>query len=122
MIIGVGVDIESVERFRRMKPEVFERFLARVLTEREREYCLSKRDPYPHVAARVCAKEAFAKALGLENPWEVPFKDVEVLGKPPRLIASGRAAEILREKKSRAVHVSLSHTSEYAAAVVVIEA
>lgn len=89
MIVGVGVDVESVERFRRMRKEVFERVVRRILTEGEAEYCFAKPDPYPCVAARFCAKEAFAKALGIENPASVPFKDVEVLGKPPRLVARG---------------------------------
>jgi len=122
VIVGLGVDIESVDRFRRMRREVLLRVVKRVLTENEERYCFSRADPYPHVAARFCAKEAFAKALGFERAWLIPFKDVEVLGSPPRLTARGRAAEALREKSARSVLVSLSHTSEYAVAVVVLEA
>ncbi len=122
VIVGLGVDIESVSSFRRMRPEVFARVVARVLTEEERAYCLSRPDPYPHVAARFCAKEAFAKALGVERPARVPFRDVEVVGRPPRLRARGVAAELLAAKGVKNVHVSLSHTSEYAVAVVVLEA
>jgi len=114
--------VESVERLRRMRRSVFLRLVDRILTVREKEYCMSAPDPYPHVTARLCAKEAFAKALQLESPWRVPFKDVEILGRPPVLTARGRAAELLREKNVRRVHVSLSHTAEYAVAVVVLEA
>lgn len=122
MIVGVGVDIESVDRFRRMRREVFARIVKRVLTESEERYCLGRVDPYPHVVARFCAKEAFVKALGFDRAWLIPFKDVEVLGSPPKLVAYRRAAEALREKRVKFVHVSLAHTSEYAAAVVVLEA
>ena len=121
MIVGVGIDVESVERFRRMRREVFELVVRRVLTEGEREYCLARPDPYPCVVARFCAKEAFAKALGIERPASVPFRDVEVLGKPPKLTAKGVAAELLAKLGVDRVHVSLSHTRDYAAAVVVLE-
>jgi len=121
VIVGVGIDVESVERFRRMRREVFELVVRRVLTEGEREYCLARPDPYPCVVARFCAKEAFAKALGIERPASVPFRDVEVLGKPPKLTAKGVAAELLAKLGVDRVHVSLSHTRDYAAAVVVLE-
>ena len=121
VIVGVGIDIESVERFRKMRKEVFELVTRRVLTERERDYCFAKADPYPCVAARFCSKEAFAKALGIERPASVPFRDVEVLGKPPKLVARGVAAELLAKLGVDRVHVSISHTRDYAAAVVVLE-
>ncbi len=122
MIVGVGLDIESIERFREMRYEIFRRVASRVLTQREGADCFEKADPYPHVAARFCAKEAFVKALGLERPWLIPFKDVEVVGVPPRLEARGRAAAELRKKGVSRIHVSISHTTEYAAAVVLLEA
>jgi len=56
VIVGVGIDIESVERFRKMRKEVFELVARRVLTERERDYCFAKADPYPCVAARFSTK------------------------------------------------------------------
>ncbi|MCS7104314.1 MAG: holo-ACP synthase [Thermofilaceae archaeon] len=122
MIVGVGVDIESVDKFRRMRREVFVRVVKRVLTEREEMYCLAKLDPYPHVAARFCVKEAFVKALGVEETWSIPFKDVEVLGTPPELRAHGKAADALKKKGVSKVHASLSHTSDYVVALVLLEA
>lgn len=116
------MDIESVERFRGMRYEIFRRVASRVLTRGEEADCFRRADPYPHVAARFCAKEAFVKALGLERPWLIPFKDVEVVGVPPRLEARGRAAAELEKKGVLRVHLSISHTAEYAAAVVLLEA
>jgi len=62
-IIGVGVDIEEIERFRKKPYEKNARFFERLFTQKEIDYCLSKRFPYQHFAARFCAKEALAKAL-----------------------------------------------------------
>lgn len=121
MIVGVGIDIESVDRFRKMRAQIFDRVARRVLTVRELQYCFESADPHQCVAARFCAKEAFAKALGLPSAWRVPFRDVEVLGKPPQLSATGEAANLLRKLGVKKVHVSLSHTPSYAAAVVVLE-
>jgi phosphopantetheinyl transferase (holo-ACP synthase) len=59
--------------------------------------------------------------LGIERPASVPFRDVEVLGKPPKLVARGVAAELLAKLGVDRVHVSISHTRDYAAAVVVLE-
>lgn len=121
VIVGVGVDVVEVDRLRRMRPAVFGRFMRRVLADGEVEYCLSRRDPYQCVAARFAAKEAFVKALGLGDAWSVGFREVWVLGRPPRLSAVGRALERLRELGVSRVHVSLSHTRGVAVAVVVLE-
>jgi len=121
MIAGIGVDIESVDRFRRMAANIRERVVARVLTESEREYCMRYADPWPHVAARFCAKEAFAKSLGVENPRVIPFKDVEVVGRRPQIKARGKALKLLNDKNINKVYLSMSHTYAYAMAVVVLE-
>ena len=68
---GIGVDIESIERFSR--PEVINNklFLNRIFTKRELKYCFSKKNPAQHLAARYAGKEATFKALssiGKPNP------------------------------------------------------
>ena len=116
-IAGLGVDVEQVERVRRACRRHGGRFLRRVFTEAEREYCLAKLDPYPHLAARFAAKEAAFKALGTGWGRGVGWHDVEVRhagGGAPGLVFSGCVAA-----HTRAL-VSLSHTSEYAVATVII--
>jgi len=116
-IVGLGVDVEQVGRVRRACRRHGGRFLRRVFTEAEREYCLAKPDPYPHLAARFAAKEAAFKALGTGWGRGVGWHDVEVChekGGAPRLVFSGSVAA-----HTRAL-VSLSHTSEYAVATVII--
>ena len=98
MIIGIGVDIESIERHRKMPERVKQRFIERVLTPNEREYCKRLVDPHPCIMARFCVKEAFVKSLGIKTPWSIPFKNLEVIGRPPRVKVTGKALEILEEK------------------------
>src|ERR671922_92678 len=67
-----------------------------------------------HLAARFCAKEAVAKALGMEG-WN--FRDVEVVATSgaPQVRLSGAVAERARELGAEPV-VSLTHTDTTAAA------
>ena len=93
------------------------RLAERLFTEAERAYAASRGRPGQHLAARFCAKEAVAKALGLEA-WN--FHDVEMIGTggPPRIRLSGAAAARAAELGVQ-VEVSLTHTGRDAAAVAV---
>ena len=63
MIIGIGVDIVEIKRFSGVMERQKERFLLRLFTPDEQQYCKGYRDPVPHFAARFAAKEAVYKAL-----------------------------------------------------------
>lgn len=117
--IGVGIDVLEIERLERAiarRP----RLAQRLFSDAERAYAIARARPGQHLAARFCAKEAVAKALGLEA-WS--FRDVEIVGDggPPAVRLSGAAA-------ARAValgvevRVSLTHTREQAAAVAIASA
>lgn len=112
----IGTDIEQISRVARVMVRT-ERFAEKIFTVAERAYCDAKPQPAEHYAARFCAKEAFAKAVGQPLSWH----DVEILrgeSGPPALRAYGKAAQLL---DNRPVHVSLSHAGDYAIAVVLIE-
>ncbi len=123
--IHQGVDIVEVPRFKK----VFlsnKNFASDIFTEKEREYCLSKKDPYIHFAGRFAAKEAGAKALGTGIPGSGIghiFQEIEILpgasGKPV-LSLSGWAAKTGRKKKINQLTVSISHSSDYAVASVIM--
>ena len=72
---GVGIDLLDVARFERAL-ERRPRLAERLFTDAEREYAAGRARPVMHLAARFCAKEAVAKALGL-TAWS--FRDVEVV-------------------------------------------
>jgi holo-[acyl-carrier protein] synthase len=113
---GVGIDLLEIERLERAI-ERRPRLAERLFTEAEREYAASRARPGQHLAARFCAKEAVAKALGMEA-WN--FRDVEVLGRdgPPELRLYGTVAERARTLGVH-VNISLTHSRRDAAAIAI---
>jgi holo-[acyl-carrier protein] synthase len=116
MSAAVGIDLLEIERLERAL-ERRPRLAERLFTAQEREYAASRVRPGQHLAARFCAKEAVAKALGLRG-WS--FQDVEVVpgDGPPTVRLSGSAADRARQL-GVSVTVSLTHTRRDAAAVAV---
>ncbi len=78
MIISIGIDIVEIEEIKK-SIEKSKRFVRRVFTENEKEYCEHKIDKYPHYAARYAVKEAVMKALGTGWDKGVQWKQVEVI-------------------------------------------
>ena len=114
---GVGIDLLEVARLERAL-ERRPRLAERLFTDAERAYAATRARPVMHLAARFCAKEAVAKALGL-TAWS--FREVEVIatGAAPEIKLSGRAAARAAEL-SATVSVSLTHTATMAAAVAAV--
>jgi holo-[acyl-carrier protein] synthase len=114
---GVGIDLLEVERLERAL-ERRPRLADRVFTEAERAYAAARARPGVHLAARFCAKEAVAKALGLTG-WS--FRDVEVVATDaaPELRLSGSAATRAAELGGE-LAISLTHTDDVAGAVAVL--
>jgi holo-[acyl-carrier protein] synthase len=124
MIAGIGIDIVDLERMRRALARHGERFLRRVFTEGELEFCRRRHDPVPCYAARFAAKEAFFKALATGWAAGIRWHDVEVRraeGRAPELAISGRAGEIAGELGVRRALISLSHSEGAAVALVLLE-
>lgn len=120
-VAGLGLDVCSVERVRRiLQGSNGRRFLERVYSPAERSACEGRADPSAAFAARFAAKEALIKALGA--PPGLRFREMEVLREagPPVFRLSGQArAEVER----RRVHVllSLTHDAGIAAAAVILD-
>ncbi len=124
MIIGTGTDLIEIERIARTFKRYDGRFLRRVFTECEADYCTSKPKPAQHLAARFAAKEAVAKALGTGISRGIAWRDIEVTRKPgqaPRIVLRGRAEKIAASLGISAVHISLTHSRDFAMAVAVAE-
>jgi holo-[acyl-carrier protein] synthase len=113
---SVGIDLLEIARLEHAL-ERRPRLAERLFTDAERAYAASRARPGQHLAARFCAKEAVAKALGLEV-WS--FRDVEVTstGGAPEVALSGAAAE-RAAALGVGVRVSLTHTRSEAAAVAI---
>jgi holo-[acyl-carrier protein] synthase len=113
----VGIDLLEVGRLERAL-ERHPRLADRVFTSQELAYARARRRPASHLAARFAAKEAAVKALGLRH---FGLREIEVIaGEPPRLELHGRAADAARDRNLD-LQLSLTHSQELAAAVVVAD-
>jgi holo-[acyl-carrier protein] synthase len=113
----VGLDLLEIDRLEQAlarRPRLAER----LFTAAERDYAAARARPAQHLAARFCAKEAVAKALGLDI-WA--FKDIEVVATAtaPRVHLTGVAAARADELRA-GVAVSLTHTRTTAAATAIL--
>ena len=115
---AVGLDLLEIARLERAL-ERRPRLAERLFTADERAYAAARARPGQHLAARFCAKEAVAKALGL-TAWS--FRDVEVIATDgaPMIALSGAAARRATELGVQ-VRVSLTHTHQQAGAVAIID-
>jgi len=124
MIYGIGIDLLETGRMEKIVEKWREKFFARVFTDIEIAYCARHAQAAIHYGARFAAKEAFLKALGIGLGMGVKLREIGVIhdekGKPS-LKLSGQAKAQIEAKGIAAVHLSLSHTSKYATAVVVLE-
>jgi len=124
MIVGLGIDVVEVDRIRDSLKRFGDRFVARILTPAEAEYCAACADPALHVAARFAAKEAAGKALGTGLGLEVAWHDVEIVRRQsgaPELRLLGKGRNLADNRQVTQIHLSITHTQQTAAAVVILE-
>lgn len=126
MIRGIGLDLADIDRIARLLARHPERARARLFTPGECAYCDRRGAPAQHFAARFAAKEAAYKALsGSEEARHIHWQEIEVANSPldgrPALLLHGLAAKRAAELGVVAVHVTLTHSDQVAAAVVVLE-
>src|SRR5580693_9480734 len=125
MLVGTGIDIIEIDRIQASIDRFGERFLGRIFTAGEIEYCMRKKKAAESFAARFAAKEAGAKALGTGIQHGVSWKELEVQRPPgsrPTLALSGRARAIAGQLGVTRVSLSITHTASLAMAAVHLEA
>jgi holo-[acyl-carrier protein] synthase len=125
MRIFQGIDLVPVSKIK----EIMLRrqgFAEEIFTKDEREYCLSRPDPYIHFAGRFAAKEACLKALGTGlsgSGIDGSLREIEVTpdrSGRPLLSISGWTAKIGSRKQIEQFTVSISHSGDFAVASVVL--
>ncbi len=118
MIVAVGLDLVEVARIKRAVERHPTRFVRRCFHPDEIAELEGRVDPYPGLAARFAAKEAFAKCWRSSLSWT----DVWVVkdGVRPVLLTSERLTSALAAEHL-VTHLSMTHTAEHASAVVVLE-
>lgn len=121
-IIGLGFDATDLPRIRDAFDRYGDRFLRRVFTAGEIEYCTRQRDPVPSLAGRFAAKEAAMKALGTGHSRGVLWKDIEVVrhGGPPQLRLTGGALRRFEALKARRSLLTITHADTLAMAQVLL--
>ena len=112
-IIGIGTDIESIDRFK----DIDDSFLNKIFTKNEIDYCFSKKNAAPHLAARYAGKEAVVKALNSMDEVNIDYKGIEILNNE-----KGVPVVKLNNKNigDFQVKISLSHCEDKALAFVTI--
>ncbi|MBS4192513.1 holo-ACP synthase [Bacillus sp. FJAT-49705] len=115
MISGIGIDIVELDRIKKIY-ERQEKFVERILTSKEKaEFkVLTKERKTEYLAGRFAAKEAFSKAMGTGIGEALSFLDIEIE-------KDARGKPYFSKPLTQGVHLSISHSKEYAVAQVVIE-
>ncbi|MGX5679352.1 holo-ACP synthase [Bacillus toyonensis] len=115
MIVGIGIDIIELNRIEKMLDGKL-KFMERILTESERNVAMELKGGRltEFVAGRFAAKEAYSKAVGTGIGKEVSFLDIEVKN-------DDRGKPLLIANTEHIVHLSISHSKEFAVAQVVLE-
>ncbi len=118
-LIAHGIDLIECDRIQDVWNQHPDRFIARILTPAEREYCLRKKNPLPHIAGRFAAKEAIMKVLGTGWRGQISWTDIEILNDQagqPHVELTGHCRQVADERGMTRVLISITHTQNYAAA------
>jgi len=109
----VGIDLIEIDRVARALVR-HPRFVERVFTPAEREYCMSRANPPQHFAARFAGK-----ALGFGVPFT--WREIEIVGRPkPGVSLTGRTAAWAKRVSAGGIDLSMTHSKGMAAAVAIV--
>ena len=118
-VISHGVDMVECRRLKEAIDRHGEKFLARVFTQAELDYCLGRKREIEHLAGRFAAKEAVLKVLGTGWRNGINWTDIEVRNAPsgqPSVILSGKCREVADKLGLSAILISISHIETHAIA------
>lgn len=110
---SIGVDIETISRFSGLNKKKSKVFLSKIFTEKELDYCFSKKTAAQHLAVRFAAKEALIKAVSLFDKKKLSLNEIEIIKNN-----DGAPSVNLRGYD---IKISLSHCEDKAVAFVLIE-
>lgn len=116
MIKGTGIDIVEIDRIKAAVKQYGNKFLTRIFTDDEIKYCTSfNKLKFPELSVRFAAKEAYSKAIGT-GMIGIRWREIEISNDK-----KGKPFIKIKGKIMPNVHVTLSHSKNYAIASVVIE-
>jgi len=118
-VVGHGLDLIDTRRVEDLMVEHGDRFLHRVFTPTEIEYCSPKGRRIEHFAGRFAAKEAVLKVLGTGWRGQLSFTDIEIRNNgmgAPEVFLFHEAARVAAEQGITRILVSITHLRDLAAA------
>jgi holo-[acyl-carrier protein] synthase len=118
-VIGHGIDIVEVARIEKLLADPEQDFLRGSFSESEQQLAPPQHAWAKHLAGRVAAKEAVAKALGTGFSQGIAWAEIEVSrgdSGAPEVVLSGRAQEVAAELGVTRWHLTISHSAAYAVA------
>jgi len=124
MVKGIGIDVIEVNRIKRAADKLNERFLKRIYTENEIEYCSNMANKFQHFAGRFASKEAFLKAIGVGLFRGYQLKDIEIRNEKsgkPYIVLNDKIKKVLKKLNATNIYVSISHIKELSISVVIID-
>ncbi len=124
MIYGIGIDLVENDRMNKIIQKWGDKFLSRVFSESEVAYCGRHTQAHIHYGARFAVKESFLKAIGIGLGRGVKLNEIEVVNEEsgkPNLMLYGGAKEHFVQAGIETIHLSITHTKNYASAMVLLE-
>ena len=119
MIIGMGMDLAEVDRYR-FDETTRAWFARKVYTDEEMTYAMRKRHWAERLAGFYAAKEATRKAFGHAIPWR-EIGVTHAASGAPAIRLTGSAAQLIARRGVSAVHLTITHTKSMASAVVILD-
>jgi holo-[acyl-carrier protein] synthase len=118
-VVAHGIDMVDCARLARSIEQHGQKFLQRVFTPAELEYCCGRKREIEHLAGRFAAKEAVLKVLGTGWREGIAWTDIEIRNEPsgaPRVTLTGRCREVADQLNLCSILISISHIETHAIA------
>lgn len=116
-IVGIGIDIEDIDRFAKLDLKKDRIFFDKIYTPAEIKYCFSKSNPYQHLAARFAGKEAVIKALNSISISNINYNEIEIINNKkgiPQVTIKNKNLNNIK------IQLSLSHCKDKALAFAIL--
>jgi holo-[acyl-carrier protein] synthase len=110
-VVGIGIDVVNIDRFQESVNRT-PNLITRLFTENEASLSIGS------IAARFAAKEALTKALNIKT---LNWREIEVLNEESGKPYFKFHGKLAKEFENKLTHLTLSHDSGIASAMVIVE-
>ena len=121
-MLAIGTDIVKISRVENIIKDKGKKFLDKIFTQKEIDYCNSNKEPFQHFSGKFSAKESVIKAvshLSLSEPFS--YRDIEITNNiNPNYPIVEIKKKNLKLAKPFDINLSISHTDDYATSVAIL--